>query len=119
MPKLLHGCSQRACGAGVVLNTSFNIHGEPLVCTPLEAVDVFLRSGADALALGSFLARQESADGQLSGTTLPSPDVLPGCRLRAPLAVALLACCGSAPLLQAELRQNLRVGQFWFLEACS
>ena len=42
-------------GAGVVLNTSFNIHGEPLVCTPDEAVDVFLRSGADALALGSLL----------------------------------------------------------------
>jgi carbamoyltransferase len=38
-----------------VLNTSFNIHGEPLVCSPAEAVDVFLRSGADALAIGSFL----------------------------------------------------------------
>jgi carbamoyltransferase len=42
-------------GAGVVLNTSFNIHGEPLVCSPSEAVDVFLRSGADALAIGPFL----------------------------------------------------------------
>jgi carbamoyltransferase len=40
---------------GAVLNTSFNIHGEPLVCTPDEAVDVFLRSGADALAIGPFL----------------------------------------------------------------
>ena len=38
-----------------VLNTSFNIHGEPLVCSPAEAVDVFLRSGADALAIGPFL----------------------------------------------------------------
>jgi carbamoyltransferase len=38
-----------------VLKTSFNIHGEPLVCTPGEAVDVFLRSGADALAIGPFL----------------------------------------------------------------
>ena len=42
-------------GVGAVLNTSFNIHGEPLVCTPLEALDVFERSGADALAIGSFL----------------------------------------------------------------
>lgn len=42
-------------GSGIVLNTSFNIHGEPLVCTPAEAVDVFLRSGADALALGPYL----------------------------------------------------------------
>ncbi|MEO7136035.1 MAG: carbamoyltransferase C-terminal domain-containing protein [Vicinamibacterales bacterium] len=38
-----------------VLNTSFNIHGEPLVCRPSEAFDVFHRSGADALAIGSFL----------------------------------------------------------------
>ena len=42
-------------GVAAVLNTSFNIHGEPLVCTPDQAVDVFLRSGADALAIGPFL----------------------------------------------------------------
>lgn len=45
-------------GAAVVLNTSFNIHGEPLVCTPQEAVDVFLRSGADALAIGPYLVER-------------------------------------------------------------
>jgi carbamoyltransferase len=42
----------------VVLNTSFNIHGEPLVCTPREAVDVFVRSGADALAMGPYLVER-------------------------------------------------------------
>jgi len=42
-------------GAGVVLNTSFNIHGEPLVCTPDEAIDVYRRTGADALAIGPWL----------------------------------------------------------------
>src|SRR4029450_2337039 len=52
--QLLRG-ARRLWGAGVVLNTSFNIHGEPLVCSPSEAVDVFLRSGADALAIGPFL----------------------------------------------------------------
>jgi carbamoyltransferase len=41
-------------GLGVVLNTSFNIHGEPMVCSPDDAVDVFLRAGADALAIGPF-----------------------------------------------------------------
>jgi carbamoyltransferase len=41
-------------GVGAVLNTSFNIHGEPMVCSPAEAADVFLRSGADALAIGPF-----------------------------------------------------------------
>ena len=45
-------------GAAAVLNTSFNIHGEPLVCSPAEAVDVFRRSGADALAIGPFLVHQ-------------------------------------------------------------
>jgi carbamoyltransferase len=48
-------------GIGVVLNTSFNIHGEPLVCSPEEAVDVFRRSGADALAMGPFLVRRVDA----------------------------------------------------------
>jgi carbamoyltransferase len=45
-------------GVGAVLNTSFNIHGEPLVCSPSEAIDVFRRSGADALAIGPFLVRR-------------------------------------------------------------
>jgi carbamoyltransferase len=47
--------ARKRWGAGVVLNTSFNIHGEPMVCSPAEAIDVFLRSGADALAMGPFL----------------------------------------------------------------
>ena len=53
-------------GVGAVLNTSFNIHGEPMVCAPAEAIDVFLRSGADALAIGPFLIDrpQPQGDGQ-------------------------------------------------------
>ena len=47
----------RRWGVAAVLNTSFNIHGEPLVCSPREAIDVFERSGADALAIGPFLVR--------------------------------------------------------------
>ena len=47
--------ARRRWGVAAVLNTSFNIHGEPLVCSPVDAVDVFLRSGADALAIGPFL----------------------------------------------------------------
>jgi carbamoyltransferase len=48
----------RRWGIGAVLNTSFNIHGEPLVCSPGEALDVFKRSGADALAIGPFLLQR-------------------------------------------------------------
>jgi carbamoyltransferase len=46
---------------GAVLNTSFNIHGEPIVCSPGEAIDVFVRSGADALAIGPFLVERPVA----------------------------------------------------------
>jgi carbamoyltransferase len=47
--------ARRHWKVAAVLNTSFNIHGEPLVCSPDEAIDVFRRSGADALAIGPFL----------------------------------------------------------------
>jgi len=47
-------------GIGAVLNTSFNLHGFPLVCTPRDAIDVFVETGADALAIGPFLAQHAS-----------------------------------------------------------
>jgi carbamoyltransferase len=53
--------ANRRWGVAAVLNTSFNIHGEPLVCSPADAVDVFLRSGADALAMGPYLVGRPSA----------------------------------------------------------
>jgi len=56
---LLHE-ARRRWGVGAVLNTSFNIHGEPLVCTPTEAIDVFLRSGADVLAIGAYCVERPS-----------------------------------------------------------
>ncbi|MGK0184646.1 MAG: carbamoyltransferase [Verrucomicrobiales bacterium] len=42
-------------GIGCLLNTSFNIKGEPIVCTPHDAIRTFFATGLDALALGSFL----------------------------------------------------------------
>ncbi len=42
-------------GRGGILNTSFNIHGSPIVYTPAEAIDVFLRSGLQHLALSNFV----------------------------------------------------------------
>jgi len=46
---------ERRTGIGAVLNTSFNLHGEPLVGSPADAVDTFERSGLPHLALGRFL----------------------------------------------------------------
>lgn len=42
-------------GTYVLLNTSFNVAGSPIVCTPQNAYQCFLQSGLDALVLGNFL----------------------------------------------------------------
>ena len=42
-------------GCGVVINTSFNVRGEPIVCTPEDAYACFMRTEMDYLVLGSFL----------------------------------------------------------------
>ena len=41
-------------GCPVLVNTSFNVRGEPPVCHPREAVEGFLATDMDALAIGSF-----------------------------------------------------------------
>lgn len=52
---------KEATGSSVVLNTSFNIHEEPIVRTPEEAVNAFIHALLDYLAIGDFLAwRPES-----------------------------------------------------------
>jgi carbamoyltransferase len=42
-------------GCPALLNTSFNLRGEPIVCTPAEAYLSFMRSGMDYLILGNFV----------------------------------------------------------------
>jgi carbamoyltransferase len=44
----------------LVLNTSFNLKGEPIVNTPQEAFSTFSRSGMDALVLGDYLIEKPS-----------------------------------------------------------
>lgn len=46
---------ERRTSIGAVLNTSFNLHGEPLVCTAEDAIDTFERSGLPHLALSRWL----------------------------------------------------------------
>ena len=45
-------------GVPVVMNTSFNLRGEPIVCTPTDAVRTFFSSGMDALVIGSFVVEK-------------------------------------------------------------
>jgi carbamoyltransferase len=42
-------------GESVILNTSFNVKGEPIVCNPREAIKCFFDTGLEALVLGSFV----------------------------------------------------------------
>ena len=61
----------RQTGCGVVVNTSFNVRGEPIVCTPADAYRCFMRTNIDSLVLGPFVldkasqpAWKETADWQ-------------------------------------------------------
>jgi carbamoyltransferase len=49
-----------APGVPVVLNTSFNLKGEPIVNTPAEAFRTFTASGMDVLVLGDYVIEKES-----------------------------------------------------------
>lgn len=42
-------------GDGLVINTSFNVRGEPIICTPNDAYTCFMRTNMDYLVLGNFL----------------------------------------------------------------
>jgi carbamoyltransferase len=52
--QLLHAFGHKT-GLPVLYNTSFNLFGEPLVCTPRDAVRSFYSSGIDAMVAGNFL----------------------------------------------------------------
>ena len=43
-------------GVPVLINTSFNVRGEPIVCSPENAIECFLSTDMDILVLGNFIA---------------------------------------------------------------
>jgi carbamoyltransferase len=55
-------------GCAVLVNTSFNVRGEPIVCTPEDAYRCFMRTHIDSLVLGSFLlAKTDQPEWQEEG----------------------------------------------------
>ena len=48
----------QATGVPVLLNTSFNVRGEPIVNTPQDALNTFRNSDIDALAMGPYLVQK-------------------------------------------------------------
>jgi carbamoyltransferase len=62
-------------GCPVLVNTSFNVRGEPIVCTPDDALHCFMRTHIDYLVAGPFVldkaAQPASAEGEAWQTTFP------------------------------------------------
>lgn len=56
--KLLDSFEQKT-GCAVMVNTSFNVRGEPPVCTPADAYRCFMRTEMDYLVIGNFLLKKE------------------------------------------------------------
>ena len=50
---------ERLTGVPLLLNTSFNLNGEPIVDSPEDAIRTFYSSGLDALAIGPYLLVKE------------------------------------------------------------
>ena len=51
---------EKITGVGALLNTSFNIHGEPIVGSPRDAIDTLRRCGLKHLYIGDFLISKKS-----------------------------------------------------------
>jgi carbamoyltransferase len=75
---LIHAFGRKT-GVPILLNTSFN-ENEPIVLTPDEALDCFLRTDMDILVMGSHVLekvaggrRQEAGDSQAFSATGPLP----------------------------------------------
>jgi len=49
-------------GCPVLINTSFNVRGEPIICSPIDAWECFMGTAIDALAIGNCLLLKEEQD---------------------------------------------------------
>ncbi len=86
---------ERRTGCPALLNTSFNVRGQPIVDTAEDALDTLARTGIDALAIGPYLVERP--------TTTPEAPVAPPPEPEAPSRAALVATSGLATLLCVAL----------------
>ena len=61
----LHEAFRERTGCPVLVNTSFNVRGEPIVCTPEDAFRCFMGTDIDRLAIGDCFLRKEEQDPSL------------------------------------------------------
>jgi hypothetical protein len=90
----LLGAFERLTGCGVLVNTSFNVRGEPIVCTPEDAYRCFMKTGMDHLVLGDRLLHKAEQP-PFDDTAVTAPASPPPRGLRGRLAGGL------APLSRA------------------
>ena len=65
---------ERATGCGVLVNTSFNVRGEPIVCTPDDAYRCFLNTEMDYLVMGSFIIERAAQPKRIQRREALQPD---------------------------------------------
>ena len=51
---------KKISGYPILLNTSFNINGEPIVCSPDDAINTFFNSGIDILVINNFMIEKKT-----------------------------------------------------------
>jgi len=74
--RLLHTFGEMT-GCPVLINTSFNVRGEPIVCTVHDALRCFFNTEIDSLALGGYFlekSRLQTIDPAILGSLSPKPD---------------------------------------------
>ena len=53
---------KKVTGCSVLLNTSFNVRGQPIINTPEKAIECYLNSKIDVLVMGDYMAEKESSE---------------------------------------------------------
>lgn len=98
---------RRRTGCPMLLNTSFNTRGEPIVCAPEEAIDCFLRTDIDFLALGPFLLDKREVPPEMrgggSGAAAAEGSTAPHPKETLRTAALLAAGSGAVAVLQYRL----------------
>ncbi len=56
---------EKITGIPLVINTSFNVKGQPIVCTPRDAISTFFMTGMDHLILGDYVLSKRSGAGRV------------------------------------------------------
>ena len=52
-------------GCSLLINTSFNVRGEPIICTPTDAYKCFMGTGLDMMAIGNYLLLKKEQNDSL------------------------------------------------------